>query len=92
MDLWMLELDDPLKSHNGIGQTSQVQRLCFEMEFESRKQCVDLELMSVMMSESGIRSEVSHNVREFGPERVDVLSLNSVSAPMFQHSPQSVQS
>jgi len=59
-----------------------VQRLCFEMKFETKKQCVDLESMRVMMLECGIRSEVSHSVRELGPERADALSLNSTSAPM----------
>ena len=78
----MLELYDLSKSCNGIGWMLQVQRLCLEMNFESRKQCVDLESMRVMMSESGIWLEVSHNVRELGSERVDALSLNSVSAPM----------
>jgi len=82
IDLWMSELDNPLKSRNGIGQMSQVWRLCFEMKFESKKQCMDLELMRVMMSEFGIRSEVSRSVRELGPERADVLSLNSASALM----------
>ena len=43
---------------------------------------MDPESMSVMISESGIRSEVSHRIRELGPERVDALSLNSTSAPM----------
>ena len=46
-------------------------RLCFEMKFESRKQCMDPESMRVTMSEFGIRSEVSHSVRELGPERAD---------------------
>ena len=54
----------------------------FETKFESRKQCVDPESMSVMISEFGIRSEVSCSVRELGPERADALSLNSASAPM----------
>jgi len=52
------------------------------MKFESKKQCVDLESMRVVMLEFGIRLEVSRNVRELGPERVDALSLNSTSAPM----------
>ena len=78
----MSELDDPSKSRNGIGRMSQVRRLCSEMKFESRKQCMDPESMSVMISESGIRLEVSRSVRELGPERADALSLNSVSAPM----------
>ena len=55
----MLELDDPLKSCSGIGWMSRVRRLCFETKFESKKQCVDLESMRVMMLELGIRSEVS---------------------------------
>jgi len=78
----MSELDDPSKSHNRIGWMSQVWRLCFETKFESKKQCVDPESMSVMMLQSGIRSEVSCSIRELGPERVDALSLNSTSAPM----------
>ena len=49
----------------------------FRDKVESRKQYVDLESMKVMMLESGIRSEVSCNVRELGPERADALSLNS---------------
>ena len=44
------------------------------------------------MSELGIRPEVSHNVRELGPERADALSLNSMSAPMvFTQSSVSVE-
>ena len=78
----MLELDDPSKSQSGIGWMSQVWRLCFETKFESKKQCMDLESMRVMMSEFGIRLEVSCNVKVLGPERVDALILNSASAPM----------
>ena len=52
------------------------------MKFESRKQCVDLELMRVMMLEFGIKSEVSCKVRELGSEKADVLSFNSKSVPM----------
>ena len=78
----MSELDDLSKSCSGIGWMSRVGRLCFETKFESKKQCVDPESMRVMMSEFGIRSEVSCSVRELGPERADVLSLNSASAPM----------
>jgi len=78
----MSELDNPSKSHNRIGWMSRVQRLCFETKFESKKQCMDPELMRVMMSEFGIRLEVSHSVRDLGPERADALSLNSASAPM----------
>ena len=52
------------------------------MKFESRKQHVDPESMRVMMLQFGIRSEVSRNVKELGPERADALSLNSVSALM----------
>ena len=33
--------------------------------------------MRVMMSEFGIKLEVSCNVSQLGPERVDALSLNS---------------
>ena len=78
----MSELDNLSKSHSRIGWMSQVRRLYFETKFESKKQCVDLKLMRVMMSEFGIRSEVSCSVRNLGPERVDVLSLSSVSTPM----------
>ena len=78
----MSELDNPSKGCNRIGQMPQMQRLCFETKFESKKWCLDLESMRVMISEFGIRSEVSHSVRELGPERADALSLNSASALM----------
>ena len=82
IDFQILELDDPLKSHNRIGRMSRVPRLCLETKFESKKQCMDPELMRVMMLEFGIRSEVSRNVKELGPERADALSLNFASALM----------
>ena len=43
---------------------------------------MDPEFVRVMISEFGIMSEVSHSIRELGPERADALSLNSASAPM----------
>ena len=43
---------------------------------------MNLESTSVRMLEFGIKLEVSHNVSELGPERVNALSLKSASAPM----------
>ena len=88
-DCRILELEEPSKSHNGIGPILDVRSLWSETKELSRKQWVEPELRRVWIQVFGMESDERSRVREFGEERVDVLRWRSVIAPRDTTQPSS---
>ena len=70
----------PLNSLSGIGGICLVGILCLRMKADSMKQCVEPESTKVVIGTSGMESERKLTIKEDVLERVEALSLTSLSA------------
>ena len=79
-DSEMVAFTLPLNSLSGIGGICLVGILCLRMKADSMKQCVEPESTKAVIGMLGMESEHKLTIKEDVLERVEALSLTSLSA------------
>ena len=79
-DSEMVAFTLPLNSLSGIGGICLVGILCLRIKADSMKQCVEPESTKAVIGTSGTESERRLTIKEDVLERVEGLSLTSLSA------------